>query len=95
MKYDNLLNGTQLIESSLHAHLIEHLNAEIVLGTIADVSVAIEWLRSTFLYIRVMKNPKHYGEFIFHHFQNSHLAVQYTAITLVRNFEHYIWLTIP
>ncbi|ELT92384.1 hypothetical protein CAPTEDRAFT_102528 [Capitella teleta] len=60
-KYDSLLNGTQLIESSLHAHLIEHLNAEIVLGTISDVSVAIEWLRSTFLYIRVMKNPQHYG----------------------------------
>ena len=46
---------------SLHQHLIEHLNAEIVLGTITDVSVSLEWLRSTFLYIRVNKNPKHYG----------------------------------
>jgi ATP-dependent DNA helicase HFM1/MER3 len=61
MRYENLLNGTQLIESSLHNNLIEHLNAEVVLGTITDVSVALEWLRSTFLYIRVMKNPKHYG----------------------------------
>ena len=47
--------------SSLHDHLIEHLNAEIVLNTISDVSVALEWIKSTFLYIRVMKNPKHYG----------------------------------
>ena len=32
-----------------------------VLGTISDLSVALEWLRSTFLYVRVMKNPRHYG----------------------------------
>ena len=49
------------VGTSLHQHLIEHLNAEIVLGTISDVSVSLEWLRSTFLYIRVNKNPKHYG----------------------------------
>ncbi|XP_064621106.1 probable ATP-dependent DNA helicase HFM1 [Lineus longissimus] len=60
-RYGDLLNGTQLIESSLHKHLIEHVNAEVVLHTITDVSVAVEWLRSTFLHIRVMKNPKHYG----------------------------------
>ena len=64
MKYENLLNGTQLIESSLHKNLIEHLNAEIVLHTISDISVAVEWLKYTFLYIRVMKNPKHYGTLI-------------------------------
>ena len=51
--------------ASLHQHLIEHLNAEIVLGTITDVSVSLEWLRSTFLYIRVNKNPKHYGVMLF------------------------------
>lgn len=46
---------------SLHRNLIEHMNAEIVLHTITDVSIALEWLRSTFLYIRVTQNPKHYG----------------------------------
>ncbi|KAJ8310616.1 LOW QUALITY PROTEIN: hypothetical protein KUTeg_012481 [Tegillarca granosa] len=61
MKYESLLNGTQLIESSLHKNLIEHLNAEIVLHTINDISIAMEWIRYTFLYIRVLKNPKHYG----------------------------------
>ncbi len=49
------------LHRSLHRNLVEHLNAEIVLETISDVSVALEWVRSTFLYIRVMKNPKHYG----------------------------------
>ena len=51
--------------TSLHHHLIEHLNAEIVLNTITDVSIALEWLKSTFLYIRILKNPTHYGEFAF------------------------------
>ncbi|XP_035691410.1 LOW QUALITY PROTEIN: probable ATP-dependent DNA helicase HFM1 [Branchiostoma floridae] len=60
-KYEALVNGTQIIESSLHKNLIEHLNAEIVLHTINDVTVALEWIRSTFLYIRVQKNPRHYN----------------------------------
>ena len=59
------MNGTQLLESSLHKHLIEHLNAEIVLNTITDISVAVEWLKYTFLYIRVLKNPQHYGKYLF------------------------------
>ncbi|XP_034635931.1 probable ATP-dependent DNA helicase HFM1 [Trachemys scripta elegans] len=60
-KYVQLLNGADTIESSLHKHLVEHLNAEIVLHTITDVKIALEWIRSTFLYIRVLKNPVHYG----------------------------------
>lgn len=47
---------------SLHHNLIEHLNAEVVLHTITDVSIALEWLRSTFFYIRVKQNPRHYGQ---------------------------------
>ncbi|XP_041348113.1 probable ATP-dependent DNA helicase HFM1 [Gigantopelta aegis] len=60
-KYESLMNGTQLIESSLHKNLIEHLNAEVVLHTITDIALAVEWIRHTFLYVRVMKNPRHYG----------------------------------
>ncbi|XP_071476850.1 probable ATP-dependent DNA helicase HFM1 [Diadema antillarum] len=60
-KYENLLNGTEEIESSLHNHLVEHLNAEIVLHTIDKMKIALEWLKSTFLYIRLQKNPTHYG----------------------------------
>uniref|UniRef100_A0ABM5G8Q2 DNA 3'-5' helicase n=1 Tax=Pogona vitticeps TaxID=103695 RepID=A0ABM5G8Q2_9SAUR len=60
-KYVQMLNGSDTIESSLHMHLIEHLNAEIVLHTITDVNIALEWIRSTFLYVRALKNPAHYG----------------------------------
>ena len=46
----------------MHKNLIEHLNAEIVLQTITpDISEALEWLKSTYLYVRVTKDPKHYG----------------------------------
>ena len=47
---------------SLHKNLIEHLNAEIVLGTIPQLSVALDWLKSTFLYVRIMKNAEYYGK---------------------------------
>ncbi|KAF5890936.1 putative ATP-dependent DNA helicase HFM1 isoform X1, partial [Clarias magur] len=60
-KYLQLLSGSETIESSLHTNLVEHLNAEIVLYTISDVNMALDWIRSTFLYIRALKNPKHYG----------------------------------
>uniref|UniRef100_A0A3Q3WGG6 DNA 3'-5' helicase n=1 Tax=Mola mola TaxID=94237 RepID=A0A3Q3WGG6_MOLML len=58
-KYMKLVNGMEIIES-LHNHLVEHLNAEIVLQTISDVNMALDWIRSTFLYIRALKNPTHY-----------------------------------
>ncbi|XP_057714214.1 probable ATP-dependent DNA helicase HFM1 isoform X2 [Corythoichthys intestinalis] len=60
-KHTKLMNGMEIIESSLHSHLVEHLNAEIVLQTISNVSMAQDWIRSTFLYIRALKNPLHYG----------------------------------
>ncbi|GFV05353.1 probable ATP-dependent DNA helicase HFM1 [Trichonephila clavipes] len=50
-----------VLKESLHKHIVEHLNAEIVLGTITDISIAMEWLKATFLYHRIFKNPKHYG----------------------------------
>uniref|UniRef100_A0A3Q3W1T6 Probable ATP-dependent DNA helicase HFM1 n=1 Tax=Mola mola TaxID=94237 RepID=A0A3Q3W1T6_MOLML len=65
-KYMKLVNGMEIIESSLHNHLVEHLNAEIVLQTISDVNMALDWIRSTFLYIRALKNPTHYGQSLEH-----------------------------
>lgn len=60
-KYLSLMNGMEIIESSLHSNLVEHLNAEVVLHTINNVNMALDWIRSTFLYIRALKNPTHYG----------------------------------
>ena len=41
------------MESCLGECFAEHLNSEIVLQTVGDVSQAVAWLRTTFLYIRV------------------------------------------
>ena len=59
-KYETFLSGIQTVESYLHQNLIEHLNAEVVLGTIEEVAVALKWIKSTFLYVRVRRNPAHY-----------------------------------
>ncbi|CAG8433209.1 521_t:CDS:10 [Ambispora gerdemannii] len=59
-KYENLVSGTELLESSLHENLTEHLNAEISLGTIHHIDAAMAWLRSTFLYVRIKSNPTYY-----------------------------------
>ncbi|XP_054088517.1 probable ATP-dependent DNA helicase HFM1 [Zeugodacus cucurbitae] len=60
-KYETLMNGTMPIESHLHKHLAEHLNSEIALGTIKNLEVAMQWMRSTYFYVRSMQNPLHYG----------------------------------
>ncbi|KAF7986542.1 hypothetical protein HWV62_26264 [Athelia sp. TMB] len=60
-KYKALVSGTTQLESSLHLNLDEHLNSEIGLGTITDVESAKEWLRNSFLWQRLQKNPRHYA----------------------------------
>jgi ATP-dependent DNA helicase HFM1/MER3 len=59
-KYEHIVSGRQPLESKLHLHLLEHINSEIGLGMVHDVSSAIDWLRSTFFYIRLHANPSHY-----------------------------------
>ncbi|KAI9714439.1 MAG: Sec63 [Bogoriella megaspora] len=58
--YEKMVSGQEILESCLHRNLIEHLNAEIELGTIYDLETALTWLRGTFLYVRLQKNPTHY-----------------------------------
>ncbi|TBU35674.1 P-loop containing nucleoside triphosphate hydrolase protein [Dichomitus squalens] len=59
-KYKALAQGQTVLESSLHMGLSEHLNSEVALGTITSMDTAKEWLRSSFLYRRLQKNPAHY-----------------------------------
>ncbi|KAI6045611.1 hypothetical protein EDC04DRAFT_2888628 [Pisolithus marmoratus] len=59
-KYRALVHGTTTIESSLHRNLVEHLNSEICLRTITDLQSARAWLRRSFLFQRIQKNPQHY-----------------------------------
>lgn len=50
-----MINGTVPIESNLKTDLVEHLNAEIVLETVTNLRDAINWLRTTFFYVRAIK----------------------------------------
>ncbi|KAK4988909.1 ATP-dependent DNA helicase MER3 [Elasticomyces elasticus] len=58
--YEQMMSGQEVLESCLHKNLIEHLNAEIGLGTISDMYTAKKWLSGTFLYVRLRDNPDHY-----------------------------------
>lgn len=49
------------MESHLDKNLIEHINTEIFMGTIYDVHTAMDWIRSTFLYVRACKSPQNYA----------------------------------
>jgi ATP-dependent DNA helicase HFM1/MER3 len=59
-KYEKMVTGKEVLESTLHLNLIDHLNAEIGLGTIRDVQSARKWFASTFLYVRLKQNPTYY-----------------------------------
>ncbi|KAK5670079.1 ATP-dependent DNA helicase MER3 [Batrachochytrium dendrobatidis] len=41
--FQKLISGREVIESSLHDNLIEHLNAEVVLGSISNRQSALKW----------------------------------------------------
>ena len=49
------------IESRFAENLTDNLNAEISLGTVTNLDEAIRWLSYTYLYVRMRKNPFHYG----------------------------------
>ncbi|CAN1817921.1 DExH-box ATP-dependent RNA helicase DExH17 [Linum perenne] len=58
--YENLLSGCEMVESQLLSCVTEHLTAEIVQLTVSDIARAIEWLKCSFLYVRMKKNPENY-----------------------------------
>ena len=49
------------IESTFIKQLADHLNAEVVGGTVTTIDEAVEWLTYTYLYVRMCKNPLSYG----------------------------------
>ncbi|PHU27550.1 ATP-dependent DNA helicase MER3 -like protein [Capsicum chinense] len=59
--YENLLSGCELVESQLLPCVTEHLTAEIVQLTVSDITGAIEWMKCSYLYVRMKKNPEKYG----------------------------------
>lgn len=49
------------IESKFIEGMTDSLNAEIALGTVTNVSEAIQWIGYTYLFVRLRKNPLVYG----------------------------------
>mmetsp|Transcript_15719 Transcript_15719/g.29656 ORF Transcript_15719/g.29656 Transcript_15719/m.29656 type:complete len:2127 (-) Transcript_15719:145-6525(-) len=49
------------IESTFIKYLADHLNAEVVGGTVSNILEAAEWLMYTYLHVRMIKNPIAYG----------------------------------
>jgi len=59
--YLSLLNQQLPIESQMLSCLPDTLNAELVLGTIQSRADAVDWLGYTYLYLRMLRNPRIYG----------------------------------
>jgi ATP-dependent DNA helicase HFM1/MER3 len=59
-RYKRMISGQDILESTLHLNLIEHLNSEVGLGTIKDLHTAKIWLSGTFLSVRMRQNPGYY-----------------------------------
>lgn len=59
--YVRLVKRSEDVESRMLFHVPENLNAEIYLGNVFSMSSALSWIRSTFLAVRMMKNPARYG----------------------------------
>lgn len=48
------------VESSLHEQLTDHINAEIVAGTVTTKEEAIEYITWTYFFRRLTQNPSYY-----------------------------------
>jgi replicative superfamily II helicase len=57
-KYRTLLRDGKEINSHLTADLDTHLNAEIAMGTIRDVEDVMEWLETTFAFVRARSSSE-------------------------------------
>lgn len=42
-------------------NLCDHMNAEVIAGTVTNVREAVIWIQYTYMYIRMKKNPLVYG----------------------------------
>ena len=59
-RYQKMVSGQEILESTLHLNLIGHLNSEICLGTIHSLPSAKTWLGGTFLSVRLRRNAAYY-----------------------------------
>ncbi|KAI9218977.1 Sec63 Brl domain-containing protein [Blastocladiella britannica] len=59
--YMGQLTQQHPIESQFASQLVDNLNAEVALGTVASVEEAVQWLGYTYMSVRMRKNPQRYG----------------------------------
>ncbi|KAI0068945.1 Sec63-domain-containing protein [Artomyces pyxidatus] len=59
--YLDAVTSQNPIESQFEKGIVDAMNAEISLGTVANVNEAMRWLGYTYLYVRMRKNPFFYG----------------------------------
>lgn len=48
--------------------MVDSLNAEVSLGTVANIKDAIQWIGYTYLFVRMRRNPMVYGKCALHKF---------------------------
>ncbi|KAF9469005.1 Sec63 Brl domain-containing protein [Collybia nuda] len=59
--YLDAVTSQNPIESQFQGGIIDSLNAEISLGTVANTRDAVQWLGYTYLFVRMRRNPFIYG----------------------------------
>ncbi|THH12262.1 hypothetical protein EW145_g150 [Phellinidium pouzarii] len=59
--YLDAVTAQHPIESKFVGGMSDSLNAEIALGTVANVAEAIQWIGYTYLFVRLRKNPRFHG----------------------------------
>ncbi|KAF8493511.1 Sec63-domain-containing protein [Gautieria morchelliformis] len=59
--YLNAVTAQHPIESKFIDGMVDSLNAEVSLGTVANIRDAIEWIGYTYLFVRMRRNPMVYG----------------------------------
>ncbi|KAJ5999523.1 hypothetical protein N7451_007333 [Penicillium sp. IBT 35674x] len=59
--YLSAVTAQQPIESRFSNRLVDNLNAEISLGTVTSVAEGVQWLGYSYLFVRMIKEPRHYG----------------------------------
>jgi activating signal cointegrator complex subunit 3 len=60
-QYVQMLSHQRPIESRLLGHLKDSLNAEVSLGTVNSIQDAVRWVKYTYFFVRLLKNPLFYG----------------------------------
>lgn len=87
--YYGLIQNRTLVESKLLFHFIDIINTEIYLNNVKNLFEAIQWMKSTFLFIRMLKAPILYG-FTKEEIENKEIdkvLADYISIAIRRLFE--------